>query len=220
MRSWKGHDLKWRSRSHVFLGRFSITLIREQVLMLIASTLHLSICAWSITTSYTPSRRRLWNYHRILMTITTLSPISSRIRFCFFVPSWCNQHCCTCLLNVWIFLSCPRFSVTLHLICIIGPFLDTTRRFAFSWRFLWFRVERDDLMNLFQNLNHSTHIMAFLYVQCFHLLDVLRYGHIGTFENVDCKVQILQSQLFCQGFVIHKLLDFLLIWRGTHDKSN
>ena len=187
--------------------------------MLITSALHLSICAWSITSSHTSSWCWLWYDHWVLMTITSLPSITRGIRYSFLIPSWSNQHCCACL-NIRIFLLCSGFNINLRLICINVSFLDTAWWLALSWRFLWFRVERDNFVNLFQNFDHSMHILRFLDILSFHLLNVLRYRHIWTFENVDSKVQILQCQLLCQSFIVHKLLDFLLIWGRTHNKAN
>jgi hypothetical protein len=69
--------------------------------------------------------------------------------------------------------------------------LDTAGGLAFSWRFLWFWVERHDFMNLFQNFNHPPHILGILDVLCLHLLDILWHWHIWTFKDVYCKVQVL-----------------------------
>ena len=103
VRCWERHYLKRRSGRHVFLGRFSITLIREQVLVLIACTFHLPICAWPKTTSDTSSRCRLWYNHWILMAITPLPSITSAaIWYRFFIASWCNKHS-SLSLNVCIF---------------------------------------------------------------------------------------------------------------------
>jgi hypothetical protein len=103
VRSWERHYLKRRSGRHVFLGRFSITLIREQVFVLITCTFHLPICAWPKATSDTSSRCRLWYNHWILMAITPLPSITSAsIWYRFFITSWCNKHS-SLSLNVCIF---------------------------------------------------------------------------------------------------------------------
>jgi hypothetical protein len=97
------HYLKRRSGRHVFLGRFSITLIRQQMLVLITCTFHLPICAWPKTTSDTSSRCRLWYNHWILMAITPLPYITSPvIWYRFFIASWSNKHS-SLSLNVCIF---------------------------------------------------------------------------------------------------------------------
>jgi hypothetical protein len=185
VRCWKGHHLKWRSGCHVFLGWFSVTLVREQVLMLITSTFHLSISAWPKTTSNPSSRCRLWNNHRVLMGVTSLSSISSAaIWYRFFVPSWRYKHC-SLSLNVCIFNVSSRIScIIMSLICICCSILDTAGRLTLSWRFLWFWVERDDFMNLFQNLYHSAHILGILDILCLHFLNILRNRHIWTFEDI------------------------------------
>lgn len=159
--------------------------------MLIACTIHLPLCTGSIGNLNSTPRGRLRYNHRVLMTVATaLSTISHRACHRFLIPSGSDQHRSAWLRNLICSRGIHNLMMMLFLICIIRLccLFCTAGRLASSWRFLWFRVERYDFMNLLQHLDQSPHALHILDILCFHLLDILGNWHVRAFENIYCKV--------------------------------